>query len=137
MLIEVKTTDDLPIAAGKIVETFKGCNVIAFYGIMGAGKTTLIKEICKRLGVCDRISSPTFSLVNEYKANHGKKIFHFDFYRINSPEEVYDMGYEDYFYSKHLCLIEWPEKIERMLPENTIKIKIELVNETRILSLAR
>lgn len=96
-----------------------------FYGQMGAGKTTLIKEICAQLGAKDHVSSPTFSLVNEYALANGEKIFHFDFYRINSIEEVYDIGFEDYFYNGNICLVEWPEKIETLLiSEEIYTIKI-------------
>ena len=97
---------------------------------MGAGKTTLIKSICQQLKVKDEISSPTFSLVNEYHTADGNKVFHFDFYRIKSIEEVYDMGYEDYFYSNQICLIEWPEKIEEILEdEDLYEISIEILND--------
>lgn len=91
-------------------------NCVAFYGEMGAGKTTIIKEICKLLRVIDITSSPSFSLINEYITKEEEKIYHFDFYRINKKEEVYDLGYEEYFYGNNLCLIEWPEKIESFLP---------------------
>jgi hydrolase, P-loop family len=99
--------------------------VFAFYGKMGAGKTTFIKALCETLGVKDVITSPTFSLINEYTDGKGNSIYHFDFYRIKKLEEVYDMGYEDYFYSGNLCLLEWPELIEEILPENVIKVTIE------------
>ena len=98
--------------------------VIAFYGKMGAGKTTFIKALCQTLGVEDVITSPTFSLVNEYTDSDGNSIFHFDFYRIKKLDEVYDMGYEDYFYGGSLCLLEWPELIEDILPEETLKVTI-------------
>lgn len=104
-------------------------NCLAFYGDMGAGKTTLIKEICKVLNVNDITSSPSFSLINEYLTSEDQKIYHFDFYRINKKEEVFDLGYEEYFYSKNLCLIEWPEKIESLLPIPYCRIEI-IVNET-------
>ena len=98
--------------------------VIAFYGKMGAGKTTFIKALCQILGVEDVITSPTFSLVNEYTDSEGNSIFHFDFYRIKKLDEVYDMGYEDYFYGGSLCLLEWPELIEDILPEEALKVTI-------------
>jgi len=101
---------------------------LLFYGEMGVGKTTLIKEILKQLGVKDNVSSPTFSLVNEYHTNKDAKIFHFDFYRIETEEEAMDMGIEEYFYSDSLCLIEWPNKVENLLPLNTVSIKITLEN---------
>ena len=92
---------------------------------MGAGKTTFIKAICECLGVTDVINSPTFAIVNEYRSATEELIYHFDFYRIKKLEEVYDMGYEDYFYSGALCFIEWPELVEELLPGNTIKVTIE------------
>ena len=98
--------------------------VIAFYGKMGAGKTTFIKALCEELGVEDVITSPTFAIVNEYTVD-SQSIYHFDFYRIKKIEEVYDMGYEDYFYSGNLCLIEWPELIEDLLPEDALRVTIE------------
>ncbi len=98
--------------------------VIAFYGKMGAGKTTFIKALCEELGVEDVITSPTFAIVNEYTVD-SQSIYHFDFYRIKKIEEVYDMGYEDYFYSGNLCLIEWPELIKELLPENALRVTIE------------
>jgi len=120
----------------KLNPIMKANNCLAFYGEMGAGKTTLIKELCKILGVQDITSSPTFSLINEYITDNNEKIYHFDFYRINNLEEAYDLGYEDYFYSNSLCLIEWPEKIEPLLPENHTKIKIEILdNDKRKISI--
>ena len=100
--------------------------VVAFYGEMGAGKTTFIKALCEALGVRDAINSPTFAIVNEYVGRDADHlIYHFDFYRIKKLEEVYDMGYEDYFYSGSLCFLEWPELIEEILPLDVIKVKIE------------
>ena len=97
--------------------------MFAFYGKMGAGKTTFIKAICEELGVDDVITSPTFAIINEYSGKD-ETIYHFDFYRIKKLEEVYDMGYEDYFYSGALCFIEWPELIEEVLPEDAVKVQI-------------
>lgn len=95
----------------------EGYNIIEFYGSMGVGKTTLIREICSQLGVVDIVTSPTFAIINEYKIDGSDKMcYHFDFYRINKLEEVLDMGYEEYFYSGNLCLIEWPELVEELLP---------------------
>ncbi|PHQ56634.1 MAG: tRNA (adenosine(37)-N6)-threonylcarbamoyltransferase complex ATPase subunit type 1 TsaE [Lutibacter sp.] len=99
-------------------------NVLLFYGEMGVGKTTLIKEIVNQLGVTDNVSSPTFSLVNEYHTNQGEKVFHFDFYRIDHEEEAMDMGIEEYFYSDSLCLVEWPNKVENLLPLKSVTIII-------------
>lgn len=99
-------------------------NIFAFYGKMGAGKTTFIKAICKALGVSDIVNSPTFTIINEYKSSRGFPIYHFDFYRINKLQEAYDIGTEDYFAGSGLCLIEWPEKIAEILPEDHIKVTI-------------
>lgn len=124
----MKDTDDVPDAAERLLETIDHKGIIAFYGEMGAGKTTLIREICAQLGVTDVVNSPTFAIVNEYNAQDGEPIYHFDFYRINKTEEVYDFGYEEYFYSGNLCLIEWPEKIEEILPEEITKVYIRVDN---------
>ncbi|HMM11739.1 MAG TPA: tRNA (adenosine(37)-N6)-threonylcarbamoyltransferase complex ATPase subunit type 1 TsaE [Bacteroidales bacterium] len=99
-------------------------NIFAFYGPMGAGKTTLIKELCKHWGVESVVSSPTFALVNEYENAEGHPVYHFDFYRIEKLSEVFDMGYEEYFFSDNPCLIEWPEKIGQLLPEDCVKVHI-------------
>ncbi|MBO7563001.1 MAG: tRNA (adenosine(37)-N6)-threonylcarbamoyltransferase complex ATPase subunit type 1 TsaE [Bacteroidales bacterium] len=99
-------------------------NIFAFYGKMGAGKTTFIKAICKALGVKDIVNSPTFTIINEYKSSRGFPVYHFDFYRINKIQEAFDIGTEDYFAENGLCLIEWPEKIEEILPEDHIKVTI-------------
>lgn len=133
MLIEIMRPGGVPVAAIQLLESFPDKKIFAFYGEMGVGKTTLITAICKELGVTDGISSPTFSLVNEYTSAKGEKIFHFDFYRIKSISEAYDMGYEDYFYADAYCFIEWPEKIEELLPENCIKIKMSKKGEARVL----
>lgn len=98
--------------------------VLAFKGSMGAGKTTFIKSICKKLNVIDQVNSPTFAIINEYETNVNTKVYHFDFYRIKNLEEAYDFGYEDYFYSGNFCLIEWPELVEPLLPDNTLEISI-------------
>jgi tRNA threonylcarbamoyladenosine biosynthesis protein TsaE len=103
--------------------------VFAFYGQMGAGKTTFIKAICSELGVSDIVQSPTFSIINEYKTKAGELVFHFDFYRIRSIIEVFDIGYEDYLYSGNYCFIEWPELVESLLPENTVRIYISGLSE--------
>jgi tRNA threonylcarbamoyladenosine biosynthesis protein TsaE len=98
--------------------------VFLFYGSMGAGKTTFIRAICEELGVEESVNSPTFAIVNEYRSSEGDPIYHFDFYRINQEEEAYDFGYEDYFYSGELCFVEWPEKIENLLPEDAVTVSI-------------
>lgn len=128
---------DLPAAAIRISEIIREETIVAFYGEMGAGKTTLIKEICKALDSDDNVTSPTFSLMNEYRTESGKNIFHFDFYRIQSLAEVYDMGYEDFFFSGNLCLIEWPEKIKQLLPENCLRINITVENNLRIITVTK
>ena len=124
MRIEIKKQDNLREAARQFIEQMGDSHVFAFYGKMGAGKTTFIKAICEELGVEDVITSPTFAIVNEYESPD-TTIYHFDFYRIKKLEEVYDMGYEDYFYSGGLCFIEWPELIEELLPEDAVRIIIE------------
>ena len=101
-------------------------DVVAFYGPMGAGKTTLIKNLCHRMGVTDEVNSPTFAIVNEYVTLEGESVYHFDFYRIKKLEEVYDIGYENYFYSGNLCLLEWPELIDPLMPEEYIRVDIAL-----------
>ena len=122
----------------KIRESKPAINCLAFYGEMGAGKTTLIKAICNQLGVADTTSSPTFAIINEYATNHGCSIFHFDFYRINNISEAYDFGYEEYFYSGELCMIEWPEKIEELLPVPHYKVRISLdSNGNRVIQLSK
>lgn len=119
------TIDRLNDIAFRIIEFFPNFRIFAFYGNMGAGKTTLIKKICKHLKVEDIVNSPTFSLVNEYHTTLNESVFHFDFYRLNKISEAFDMGYEDYFYSGKYCFIEWPEKIAELLPENFVKITID------------
>ena len=127
MEINIQTLDQIHEAARKFIQAMGDNTVFAFYGKMGAGKTTFIKAICEELGVVnDAITSPTFAIVNEYRSDEtGELIYHFDFYRIKKLEEVYDMGYEDYFYSGALCFIEWPELIEELLPGQAVKVIIE------------
>ena len=125
MEIIINRMDSIHEAAKEFVKGMGDGKVFAFYGKMGAGKTTFIKALCEVLGVEDVITSPTFAIINEYTDGNGDPIYHFDFYRIKKLEEVYDMGYEDYFYSGNLCLLEWPELIEEILPENVIKVTIE------------
>jgi tRNA threonylcarbamoyladenosine biosynthesis protein TsaE len=117
--------EDIRQAAKQFVEGMGENTVFAFYGKMGAGKTTFIKSICEELGVDDTVTSPTFAIVNEYEAAGGRPIYHFDFYRIKKVSEAYDMGCEEYFYSGHPCFIEWPELIEEVLPEETVSVTIE------------
>lgn len=122
--------------AGKLLQKYPDQKVFAFYGSMGAGKTTFIKSICKQLFVRDIVNSPTFAIVNEYLRESGGSIFHFDLYRLKSWQEMLDIGYEDYFYSGNYCLIEWPDKVENLLPDDAIRVKIELSaeNEQRIIT---
>lgn len=125
MEIKVNGLEEINEAAKKFINTIGSNNVFAFYGRMGAGKTTFIKAVCEELGVKDVITSPTFAIVNEYTDGKGLPIYHFDFYRIKKLEEVYDMGYSDYFDSGNLCFLEWPELIEDLLPDNVVKVVIE------------
>lgn len=126
MTINISSLDAIEQAARQFIEAMGDNTVFAFYGKMGAGKTTFIKAVCEALGVTDPITSPTFAIVNEYRSDlAGELIYHFDFYRIKKLEEVYDMGYEDYFYSGAVCFIEWPELIEELLPGNAVAVKIE------------
>ena len=130
MEITITDIEHIGDAARQFVDAIGDHRVFAFYGSMGAGKTTFIKAICEQLGVEDVITSPTFAIVNEYTLNtqhstlNTQQIFHFDFYRIKRLEEVYDMGYEDYFYSGSLCFIEWPELIEELLPDDAVRVTI-------------
>lgn len=124
MNITISSLESIREAAHEFIQHIGEHRVFAFYGEMGAGKTTFIKAICEELGVEDVITSPTFAIVNEYSLADGDCIYHFDFYRIKKLEEVYDMGFEDYFYSGALCFIEWPELIEEVLPEDAVKVNI-------------
>ena len=126
MTLTIASLAQIHTVAKQFIDNIGTGKVFAFYGKMGSGKTTFIKAICEELGVTDVITSPTFAIVNEYHSEQTPKlIFHFDFYRIKKLEEVYDMGYEDYFYSGSLCFLEWPELIEEILPADVVKVKIE------------
>lgn len=130
MEIKINSLDTIREAAKQFIAAMEDNTVFAFYGKMGAGKTTFIKAICEELGVTDVINSPTFAIVNEYRSDEtGELIYHFDFYRIKKLDEVYDMGYEDYFYSGALCFIEWPELVEEVLPGDAVKVIIEEVED--------
>ena len=122
--IIIHSLEDIKRAASEFVALIGERRIFAFYGHMGAGKTTFIKAICEELGVTDAVSSPTFAIVNEYASTMGS-IYHFDFYRIKRSSEVLDLGFEDYAYSGNLCLMEWPELIEEFLPEETVGVHIE------------
>lgn len=134
MEIRISSLDTIHDAAREFIQHIGEARVFAFYGKMGAGKTTFVKAICEELGSKDVITSPTFAIVNEYTASsvddkQQAPIYHFDFYRIKKLEEVYDMGYEEYFYSGALCLIEWPELIEDILPDDAVKVTIEVLTD--------
>lgn len=124
MKMKIKDTEGLAAAAQEFIQVMGNRKIFAFYGKMGAGKTTFIKAICEALGVDDIVTSPTFAIVNEYKAS--QPVYHFDFYRIKNLREAYDIGCEEYFYSGCPCFIEWPELIEELLPEDTVKVCIEV-----------
>ncbi len=125
MEIKIKTVDEIGEAAAKFIDEMGENRVFAFYGKMGAGKTTFIKAVCEQLGVEDVINSPTFAIVNEYVDGRGEPIYHFDFYRIKKEQEVLDIGYDDYVYSGNVCFMEWPELIENLLPEDAVKVTVE------------
>ena len=126
---DIYNITQLPKIASQIIDLAKNTKNILFYAEMGAGKTTLIKEIIKQLGVTDNVSSPTFSLVNEYISDKNELIYHFDFYRIEDETEALDIGIEDYFYKDAWCFMEWPQNIESFLPENAITVNIEIIDE--------
>lgn len=130
-----KSPDDLSEIARQLVSQFNNERIIAFYGEMGAGKTTLIKSVCKALGTEDAVSSPTYSLVNEYHTLQGDSIYHFDFYRIESLAEAIDLGFDEYLYSNSYNLIEWPEKIIDLLPSQYVKVSIKLMDNDRIIDM--
>ncbi|MFO7829323.1 MAG: tRNA (adenosine(37)-N6)-threonylcarbamoyltransferase complex ATPase subunit type 1 TsaE [Bacteroidales bacterium] len=120
----LKSLSDLNIIAEKFLRLMGNKRVFAFFGPMGVGKTTFIKALCNELGVVEIVTSPTFALINEYQTGNGKVIYHFDFYRIEKIEEVFDFGYEDYFFSGNYCFIEWPDKVAEILPENVVFVQM-------------
>ena len=123
--------NEIAQAAQAFIDAMDGRRIFAFYGTMGAGKTTFIRALCRALGVEDTVTSPTFAIVNEYATSEGEPIYHFDFYRIRRLSEAYDMGCEEYFQSGHLCLIEWPELVEDALPVETVRVTIETLPDGR------
>lgn len=120
----INSVEQLSEVSDYLLSMRNEADIIAFYGAMGAGKTTLIKNLCHRMGVTDEVNSPTFAIVNEYVTEEGKSVYHFDFYRIKKIGEAYDIGFENYFDSGNLCLIEWPEMIEPLMPEKYIRVEI-------------
>ena len=132
-IINVKSLDEIGAAAQEFVQYVSSSplqsNIFAFYGHMGAGKTTFIKALCRELGVSDDVNSPTFTIVNEYRAAKGFPIYHFDFYRINKISEAYDIGMDEYFSGEGLCLIEWPEKIREVLPDDCFQVFVYVDEE--------
>ncbi len=120
----LKSLSDLNIIADKFLRLMRDKKVFAFFGPMGVGKTTFIKALCNELGVVEIVTSPTFALINEYQTGKGEVIYHFDFYRIKKIEEVYDFGYEEYFFSGNYCFIEWPDKVAEILPENVVFVQM-------------
>ena len=127
--LQISSLSNLPNAAEQLISFAGEQRIFLFYGEMGAGKTTLIKILCEQLGVDSAVTSPTFSIVNEY-AGSGSTIYHFDFYRLKSQSEAFDMGYEEYFYSGAYCFVEWPEKIADLLPEHYLKIDVKVTGES-------
>lgn len=130
-----KNAEQLPEIAGMLLADSGNRRVFAFFGEMGAGKTTLIKELCRKLGVEEIVTSPTFTIVNEYRSGNGEPVYHFDFYRIKSESEAFDLGYENYLYSGNYCFVEWPEKIASLLPANIVTVTIEANGDERIITL--
>lgn len=127
--ITITSQDELKFVAAQLIAFAEGEKFVIFEGEMGAGKTTFIKSLCEALGVSDNVSSPTYSIVNEYECPNGT-VFHFDFYRLKNVQEAYDIGYEEYFYSGQYCLVEWPSKVEELLPETFIKVEIAIISAT-------
>jgi len=127
--IRIDSLTELPDVADALLEALDGRTIVALRGGMGAGKTTLVAALMERLGSADSVTSPTFALVNVYRTGRGEPVYHFDFYRIERLEEAFDLGYEEYFDSGALCLVEWPEKIEPLLPEGVMNVHVEIDSE--------
>ncbi len=129
----IDNLEQLPRLASDLLEEFREERFFAFFGKMGVGKTTLIKALCDQLGVKEVVCSPTFAIINEYTSGEGEPVYHFDFYRLKSAEEAYDIGYEEYFYSSMYCFTEWTEKIEQLLPEHYVRVEMKETNGIRTL----
>ena len=125
---QINSIESLDKSARQLLDAFPDNRIFAFYGEMGAGKTTFIKALCRALQVKDITSSPSFGLIHEYVSETGESVYHFDFYRIETVEEIFDIGYEEYMFSGEYCFMEWPEMVETILPEETVRIAIEVVN---------
>ena len=133
MRVQIDSIEQLHEVARNLITTFKEDRFFAFFGKMGVGKTTLIKEMCDVLGVVDTVCSPTFAIVNEYSTAFNESVYHFDFYRLKSVAEAYDIGYEEYFYSGCYCFTEWTEKVEELLPERYVRVEMEEREGVRLL----
>ncbi len=131
-IIKINALTEISLAAHNFLQLTQGYKKFAFTGELGSGKTTFINALCRQLGVINLVTSPTFALVNEYDTSAGEKVYHFDFYRINNIEEVYDIGYEEYFYSNAWCFIEWAEKAEEILTDEFLNVRIEVINGARL-----
>ncbi|MFT6827791.1 MAG: tRNA threonylcarbamoyladenosine biosynthesis protein TsaE [Roseivirga sp.] len=138
LMLKSTGLDDLKALSKQVIEFGNEYKIWLLMGRMGSGKTTFSKALCAELGVIDMVQSPTFSLVNEYETKQGETIYHFDFYRVTKAEEALDIGVEEYFYSRNLCLIEWPENISELIPEEYLKIEIEVQgDESRMIKLTK
>ena len=137
MKIVVNCISELSQTSQMLLDSLDNSNIVYLYGEMGVGKTTFVKEICKCLEVEDVVSSPTFSIVNQYLCKDKRIIFHFDFYRIKSVEEIFDMGFEEYFYKNHLCIVEWPEMIEPIIDTKVVKVRMQENNKQRIIEILK
>ncbi len=128
--LSIDSEDQLHEVAAALLDSLDGRTVVALRGEMGAGKTTLVRAVAEQLGASDQVTSPTFALVNQYEGAEGERIFHFDFYRIEDEREAFDLGYEEYFYSGDLCFVEWPEKIEGLMPDAVMEVRITVEGPT-------
>lgn len=136
--LHIGTLKELDRVAKKLADLLEDHSIVSFSGELGAGKTTLIQALCRAMGVSDLVSSPTFALVNEYFNGNGESIYHFDLYRIEDPSELFDLGYEDYFFSGNRCFIEWPEKAPELIPDDAAEVKIEVKDDgSRLLRVNR